>query len=129
MAHEVIAIERDVERAGRQLVTVDLANRPRNTPCDRHASRANADQSQFFDPAVSVDDFVRDPDESSRHPFRVHHDRHGTPQQQNEPLWKPSVKVGKAERTETFAIDTSSRPHRGALKSDEEIITFEDLRI
>jgi hypothetical protein len=39
------------------------------------------------------------------------------------------VKIGKAERTETFAMDTSSRPHRGALKSDEEIIASEDLRI
>jgi hypothetical protein len=33
------------------------------------------------------------------------------------------VKIGKAERTETLAIDTSSRPHRGALKRDETIIT------
>jgi hypothetical protein len=65
-------------------VTVDLANRARNTSCDRHTARANANQSQFFDSPVALDDFVRNAHESPRHAFRVHHDRHGTPHGKNE---------------------------------------------
>ena len=116
MAHEIVAIERDVECAGRQLVTVDLANRARDTSCDRHTARANAHQSQFFDSAVALDDFVRNAHESPRHAFRVHHDRHGAPHRNNERFWDSSVKIGKAERTETFAINTLRAPHRGALR-------------
>src|SRR4029450_4892941 len=111
MAHEIVAIESESECAGRQLVTVDLANRARNTSCDWYTARANADQSQFFDSAVALDDFVRNAHESPLHAFRAHHDRHGTPHGNNERSWDSSVKIEKAERTETLAIAPSSRPH------------------
>ena len=75
-AHEVVAIERDVERAGRHLVTGNLVNGVRNPARQRHAARADADEGDLFEAAVAFEDFVRDSREAAGHPVRIENDRH-----------------------------------------------------
>ena len=76
MPHQVVAVERDVERAGRDLVAVDLADRLREPPGDRHAARADADERQLVDAAVALDDLVRDAGRATRHAIGVEGYRH-----------------------------------------------------
>ena len=47
MAHQIVAVERDVERAGRHFVAVDLRQAARNPPRERHAAGADADQREL----------------------------------------------------------------------------------
>ena len=77
MAHQIVAIQRDVERAGRDLVPIDPADGQRQAPRQRHAARADADERELLDAAISLEDFVRDPGEGPRHPVGIHHHRHG----------------------------------------------------
>ena len=76
-AHQVVAVERDVERAGRNLVLVDLADRVRQAPGQRHAARADADERERLEPAIALEDLVRDARQRPLDPHRVHYDRHG----------------------------------------------------
>jgi len=48
----------------------------RDAARDRHAARTNAHESQFIDPAVAFENFVRDSREAAGHPVRVEDDRH-----------------------------------------------------
>ena len=79
VAHQVVAVERDVERAGRHLVLVDLADRARQAPGDRHAARPDADQRQLLDAAVALENLVRDARQRPAHAVGVHYDGHGGP--------------------------------------------------
>jgi hypothetical protein len=47
VTHEVVAIQRDVERAGRHIVTGDLLDRARQALGDVHAARAHADERKI----------------------------------------------------------------------------------
>src|SRR5204862_135364 len=60
LPHQVVAVERDVERAGGDLVAVDAVQRVRDPPRQRHAARANADQRQIAGAAIAFEDFVGD---------------------------------------------------------------------
>ena len=70
-AHQIVAVQRDVERAGRHLVAGDVVDRFRDAPRERHAARADADQGEFVDAAVALEDFVRDAREAAGHPVRI----------------------------------------------------------
>jgi hypothetical protein len=77
MAHQVVAVERDVERAGRHVMAADLLDAPRQPAGERHAPAADADQRQLLDPAMALDDLVRDPGQGLAHAIAVHHKGHG----------------------------------------------------
>jgi hypothetical protein len=77
--HQVVAIERDVERAGRHVVAVDLVQRPGPAPRDRHAARADADQGEVVDAPVAFENFVRDAREGTGDSVSVEDDRHVPP--------------------------------------------------
>ena len=89
VAHQVVAIERDVERAGRHVVAGDVLERAGHAPGDRHAARAHADQGQIFDAFVAFDDFVGDAGEGAADAVRIH---------------------------DEAGMCTSLRPHRTAVK-------------
>ncbi len=72
MPHQVVAVQRDVERAGRHLVTGDLPERARDTAGDRHAARTDTDERQIFDTFVALDDLVGDAGEGSSDAIRIH---------------------------------------------------------
>ena len=74
--HQIVAVERDVERAGRHVVAADLLDAPRQPARERHAAAADADERQLLDPAVALDDLVRDPGKGPAHAIAVHHERH-----------------------------------------------------
>ncbi len=77
VAHQVVAIERDVERAGRHAVAVDLVQRPGEPARQRHAAGADADQRELVEPAVALEDFVGDAGQGAGHAIGVHYQRHG----------------------------------------------------
>ena len=79
VAHQVVAVERDVERAGRHLVTGDLAQARGDTPRQRHAAFADADERELVDRAVALDDLVRDARQRPLHAVGIHDYRHGGP--------------------------------------------------
>jgi hypothetical protein len=73
---EIVTVERDVERAGRYVMTVDVANRLRNPPGQRDAAPPDAHEGQLFDAAVALEDLVRDARKRPAHAVRIHHDSH-----------------------------------------------------
>ena len=75
VAHQVVAIERDVERAGRHVVAGDLLQAAREAPRDVDAARTDADQREVIDAFVAFDDFVGDAGEGAADAVRVHDDR------------------------------------------------------
>ena len=78
MPHQIVAIERDVQRAGRHIVAVDLVQRSRRFAAPSGTPRrADADQRDLVEAAVALENFVRDARQRARHPIRVHHQRHG----------------------------------------------------
>ena len=76
MTHEIVAIQRDVERAGGNLALADLADALRQPLGERDAARADADERQFFDAAIAFEDFVGDAGERTTHSLGIHDDRH-----------------------------------------------------
>ena len=76
MAHQVVAIERDVERAGGDVVAGDLAQAARQAAREVHAARTHADQGEVFHASVAFDDFVGDAGEGAADPVRIHDDWH-----------------------------------------------------
>jgi len=64
----VIAIRRDIDHSNRRSAVVDVADPPRNSPGQMHATRANADQDQFRRAARLLDDLMRHP---ANHPADV----------------------------------------------------------
>ena len=79
MAHQVVAIQGDVEGAGRHLLAGDLAERAGNAPRERNATFADADERQISDRLVAFENFVRDAGEGAADAVRIHDDRHMTP--------------------------------------------------
>src|SRR5439155_7140685 len=75
--HQIVAVQGDVERAGRDVVIVDVLHRAGQPAGERHAARADADQRELLDTAIALDDFVRDPGQRTPHAIRVHHHGHG----------------------------------------------------
>ena len=60
-------------------MAVDLVNRLRNPPGQRHAARPDAHERQLLDAAVALEHLVRDAREGPAHAVGVHHDGHGAP--------------------------------------------------
>ena len=98
VAHQVIAIQRDVERAGRHLMAGDFLQRPGETLGDRHAARAHADERNVVHALVALDDLVSDAGERTADAIRIHYDGHADLSRR---LLSGNARVG---------IDTSSRP-------------------
>ena len=59
-AHQVVAIERDVERADRDLFAGDLAQVGGDALRDRHTAAAHADEREIGKTAIVFEDFVGD---------------------------------------------------------------------
>src|SRR5262249_45631762 len=79
VAAEIVAVQRDVERAGRDLVMCDLVNRLRDPARQRHAARADADKrksGKTAGTAVAFEDFVRDSREAAGHSVRIEDNGH-----------------------------------------------------
>jgi hypothetical protein len=74
-----VLVERDVERAGRHVVAVDVVNRLRDSARQRHAAGTDADERQLLDAPVALEHFVRDSRQRPAHAVGIHHDRHGEP--------------------------------------------------
>ena len=68
---QIVAIERDVEGAGRHLVARNVLDEFRDAPRQRHAARTNAGKGDFVETAVAFEDFVRDSREAAGHPVRI----------------------------------------------------------
>jgi hypothetical protein len=108
--HQVVPVEGDVERPDRHLGAGDFVDRGGQPPGEGHAAGADADEGQFVDAAVALDDLVRDAGQRPRHAQRVDYERHGDTS-------------GRAEISVTWTgigagtgTGTSCRPHRTALK-------------
>ena len=78
-AHQVVAIERDVERADGDVVAGDLALSRGDAPRERHAAAAHADEREIGQTAVAFEDFVGDARERARDALRIHDYRHIIP--------------------------------------------------
>src|SRR5215216_4590452 len=72
MPHQIVAVQRDVERAGRHVVAGDLFERARDAPGYRHSARTDADERQVIDALVALDNLVCDAGEGSRDAIRIH---------------------------------------------------------
>ena len=58
-------------------MTVDVADHPRQTPGQRYATRADADERQLVDAAIPFENLVRDPRERPPDAVGIHHNGHG----------------------------------------------------
>src|SRR5215213_3951912 len=58
---DVVAVERDVERAVRDVRTGAFCDQPAQALRDRHASRLDADERHALELRIRLDDLVRDP--------------------------------------------------------------------
>ena len=79
LAHQVVAVERDVERAGRHVAAGDLAQRGGDAARQRHPARADADERELVEAAVPLDDLMGDARQRPRHAVGVHYLRHSRP--------------------------------------------------
>jgi hypothetical protein len=77
VAPQIVAIQRDIERAGRHLVTVDVVNRPGNPPRQRHAAGPDADHRQIIEAAVALENLVGNAGQRPAHAIGIHYHRHG----------------------------------------------------
>ena len=59
------------------VVLIDLANRLREPPGERHPARADADERELLDAAIALEDLVCDARQRTTDADRVHHDGHG----------------------------------------------------
>ena len=75
-AHQVVAIERDVERADGHVVAGDLAEVAGQALGDRHAAGADADEREVGQAAIAFEDFVRDARERAGHALGIHDNWH-----------------------------------------------------
>ena len=115
VAHQVVAIQRDVERAGRhRRAPRDVAAMiAREAPGERHAARADADEREVVDAAVALENLVRDARQRASDAVGIHHDRHGRLPGQWAAGRRPDRSGGNgrwegAERG--VGMDTSSQP-------------------
>ena len=60
LPHQIVAVERDVERSGRDDLAGDPLELGRNASRQRHAALADADDREVVHTAVALDDLVRD---------------------------------------------------------------------
>ena len=76
VAHQVIAVERDVERAGGHVFPGDLDQTLRQPSREVHAARADPDERQGVNTFVPFEDLVSDACEGSSNAVRIHDYRH-----------------------------------------------------
>ena len=74
MPHQIVAIEGDVERAGRHVVAGDFLQAAREASGDVHAARTHADQREVINAFITLDNFVCDAGEGAGDAVRVHDD-------------------------------------------------------
>jgi len=76
VTHQIVAIERNFERAGWYLMTRNLPQRARNAARNGHTSGADADEREVVGAFVALDDLVRNPGQGTADSIRIHYDRH-----------------------------------------------------
>ena len=81
--HQVVAVERDIERAGGHLYAGDVLQVRGDPRRNRHPARANADQSQGLHASVALVNLVGDAQQAARDPLGVHDYGHGTPEKRS----------------------------------------------
>ena len=111
MAHQVVAIERDVERAGRQRLAGDRVQALAQALRQVHAAFADAHEGEVLDGPVALDDLVSDAGQRPVDPVGVHYDRHRTPL-----IGAESAVMRAAGRTRACGMYTSLRSRRTAIK-------------
>ena len=78
--HQVVAVERDVEGAGRHLVAGDLLDLPGQAPGERHAAAAHADEREIVNKlaagSIAFEDFVSDAGKAAADAVRIHDNWH-----------------------------------------------------
>ena len=154
LAHQVVAVEGDVEGADRHVVAGDVLERGGDAPGQRHAARAHADDGQLLDAAVALDDLVGDAHQRARDAIGVHHDGHcaaslrsaaphGTgdrgPGTGKALVWERAVSADSAGRRSgrrtrpgrdvRVGMFTSSRAHRPAIKESRASISLARSRL
>ena len=77
-AHQVVAIERDVERADGDVLAGNLAQVVGDALRDRDTTAAHANEGEIGKTAVMFEDFVRDSRERARNALRIHDYWHAT---------------------------------------------------
>jgi hypothetical protein len=60
---DVVAVERDVDCAERELLAREIVDQPAKAVCERDPPRMDADQCNLFQVRITLDDLVRDPGE------------------------------------------------------------------
>jgi hypothetical protein len=76
VAHQIVAVEGDVEGARRELVSVNLPDDVGESAGQGHSTRADSHERQLLESPVAFDNLVRDPGERPPHPIAVHHYGH-----------------------------------------------------
>ena len=76
VAHQVVAIERDVERPDRHLGAADAGHQRGQAPRERHTAPLDADERQFLDAARPLEDLVGNARQRATDPIRIEHYRH-----------------------------------------------------
>src|SRR4029079_11917271 len=76
LPHQIVAVERDVERAVWDGLAGDPLELGRNAARQRHAALADADDREVVHTAIALDDLVRDAHERARHAIGIHDYRH-----------------------------------------------------
>jgi hypothetical protein len=91
VAHQVVAVQRDVEDAGRNVrlrcvrtwaggaALHDVADGVGEAPRNRDAARADTDEREVVDAAIAFEDFVRDAREGTGNSVGVENDWHASP--------------------------------------------------
>ena len=79
MAHQVVAIERDIERSGRHGASGDLLQLFGEPPREVLPPRPDPYEREVVQGAIALHDFVCDPGERAAHAVRIHHHGHGKP--------------------------------------------------
>jgi hypothetical protein len=77
VAHQIVAIERDIKRAGRHVVAVDFLECAGDAPRQRDPAGPDAHQRELVQPAVAFENLVRDARQHARHAVGVHYLGHG----------------------------------------------------
>src|SRR4029453_14683953 len=121
LTHQIVAVERDGEGAGRHRAAGDLEQLPGDAAGDRHAALADADEREVLDPEIALDDLVRDAGQRARQSIAVHYDGH-----RDLEIADCGLRIADCDcadcapaaraRQVSFTF-TSLRPRRAALKS------------
>ena len=79
MPHEIVAVQRDVQRARRHVALADLLDDSRQAPRNRDAARPDPDERQVVEPMATLENLVGNAGQRSAHAVGIHYDGHIAP--------------------------------------------------